>query len=131
MPHVATMATGASPKTPEIDDAVGRVTGVRPDREVVDLTELTLQPAPEAEHVEGLLQVEVLPPTGPEVRPPGPVEAVQFLVLALIGVVAPLVVLVVAVTLPVGRPVQGALLVAGWVVLGIIAKRYETRRRRR
>lgn len=130
------MAAETTRKRPEIDADIDLRRGmsagraVSDDRDVLDLTDLHLREAPEAQYVAGLLEVDVPRPSEPTVEAPSAVMAARFVGLALIGLLAPLAVLVVAVSLPVASALQGAVLVAGWTVLGTTGHRFVTRRRR-
>lgn len=99
--------------------------------EVVDVTGLELRPAPESDEVAGLLEVDVPAPTQPGARPLAARTVAMGVAAVLAVVVAPLLVLLGALVLPMTEQAQGAVLVLGWTALAAGAHWIDTRRDRR
>ncbi len=90
--------------------------------DVVDITLLELEPAPEAVLVPGTLHARVSRPTR-RVGPP----ALSALLLAAAAVLLPAVLLLAVLQLPLPAPQQGAALVAGWTALAVLARHLDRR----
>lgn len=126
MAHLRTMATELAPNPRSRGAARGRG---GPD-DVVDLTRIELRPAPEAIIVPGVLQADV-PRRLPAVEPVGVRRLARGAVGVLLALLAPLLVVLLALSLPVDEAVQGMVLVAGWVGLGLAGRSMDGRDRRR
>lgn len=122
------MATELAPQ-PRGRDAGARSSG----RDgVVDLTRLEFREAPESVYLPGALEVEV--PAASRVERVDVRRFARGAAGVLMALLAPLLVLLVALQLPAGDAVRGAALVIGWIGLGVLARvvhdDYERRRHR-
>lgn len=127
------MATDLAPKpagtTKDVPLAAAAAPVAAPDgRGVADTSGLDLRAAPESAHVAGLLEVDVPAPAQPGVEPPALRSTAHGAAVVLAVLLAPLLVLLVTVSVPASEQLQGAVLVAGWVLLGAGARWVEIRR---
>lgn len=122
------MATELAPQ-PHGRDAGARSPG-RDD--VVDLTRLEFHEAPESVYLPGALEVEL--PIASRVERVDVRRFARGAAGVLMALLAPLLVLLAALQLPVSDAVRGGALVAGWIGLGVLARvvhdDYERRRHR-
>lgn len=92
----------------------------------LDLTRLELRPAPEADALPGAREV-VVPRAAAAADRVHPRRVARGTVAMLVALLAPLVVLLAALSLPAPEPVRGLALVAGWIGVGVLGRHHEKR----